>query len=65
MRGALREGLASVQHDFTEGVIGQSTMQSVSRSSSSADPNDNGQIDRSVYVGVSYITCGEEGSVEP
>lgn len=65
VRGALLEGLASVQHDFTEGVIGQSTMQSLSRSSSSADPNDNGQIDRSVYVGVSYNTCGEEGSVEP
>jgi len=41
----------------------ESRVRSLLRDSPSADPDDNGQIDRSVYIGVSYNPCGAGGNV--
>lgn len=60
---AARANLGGVRTEFTEGVMSQSTMEQLHRRSKSADPDDNGQIDRSVYISVRYNSCGVGGNV--
>lgn len=65
VRAALEVELGELAHEFTDGVFDESIMADLVRSSSSADPDDNSQIDRSVYIAVYYNGCGEGGKVFP
>jgi len=63
VEAALDVELSELSHEFTQGVFDESKMLALTRDSSAVDPDDNNQIDRSVYIRILYNPCGADGNV--